>query len=40
MRVLRETHQNMRCKDKFMVESAAAAPDTTVEDARKLVSNN
>ncbi|XP_057773540.1 vesicle-associated protein 1-1-like [Salvia miltiorrhiza] len=36
MRALREAHHNMRCKDKFMIESVAAAPDTTLEDARKL----
>ncbi|KAL1556275.1 vesicle-associated protein 1-3-like [Salvia divinorum] len=36
MRILRESHHTIRCKDKFMVESVAAAPDTTLEDARKL----
>ncbi|XP_042021565.1 vesicle-associated protein 1-2-like [Salvia splendens] len=36
MRTLRESQHSLRSKDKFMIESAAAAPDTTVEDARKL----
>ncbi|KAG6396964.1 hypothetical protein SASPL_143124 [Salvia splendens] len=36
MRALRESLHSVRSKDKFMIESVAAAPDTTVEDARKL----
>ncbi|XP_047979807.1 vesicle-associated protein 1-2-like [Salvia hispanica] len=36
MRALRESHHNIRCKDKFMIESVAASPDTSLEDARKL----
>ncbi|XP_042009572.1 vesicle-associated protein 1-3-like [Salvia splendens] len=36
MRAQRESHHNIRCKDKFMIESVAASPDTTLEDARKL----
>ncbi|KAG6384055.1 hypothetical protein SASPL_140712 [Salvia splendens] len=31
-----KSKHSLRSKDKFMIESAAAAPDTTVEDARKL----
>ncbi|KAH6836315.1 hypothetical protein C2S53_002233 [Perilla frutescens var. hirtella] len=33
---LREAPHNMRCRDKFMIQSALAAPDTTLENARKL----
>ncbi|XP_047973772.1 vesicle-associated protein 1-4-like isoform X2 [Salvia hispanica] len=36
VRALRESQHSLRSKDKFMIESVAAAPDTTVEDARKL----
>ncbi|KAL1568963.1 vesicle-associated protein 1-4-like isoform X1 [Salvia divinorum] len=36
MRALMESKYSMRSKDKFMIESVSAAPDTTVEDARKL----
>lgn len=39
MRLLREATHNGRIKDKFMIQSAVAAPDTTLEDARKLVSH-
>lgn len=39
MRSLREATHNSRFKDKFMIQSAVAAPDTTLEDARKLVSH-
>ncbi|KAK4422864.1 Vesicle-associated protein 1-1 [Sesamum alatum] len=33
MRAVKEAPQNMRCKDKFMIQSAVASPDATKEDA-------
>ncbi|KAI3453493.1 hypothetical protein Pfo_010156 [Paulownia fortunei] len=35
-RVVREAPHNMRCKDKFMIQSAVASPGATMEDARKM----
>lgn len=37
MRALREAPHNIRCKDKFMIQSAVATPGATLEDARKMV---
>ncbi|KAG8382423.1 hypothetical protein BUALT_Bualt05G0075700 [Buddleja alternifolia] len=36
MVAMREAPHNMRCKDKFMIQSAVASPGSTTEDARKM----